>query len=41
VLEPGGTLLVDLNDADQPADKADIERLRAQLARIERQLAGS
>ncbi|WP_018657069.1 DUF421 domain-containing protein [Actinomadura flavalba] len=38
-LEPGGTVLVRLNDRDQPADKADIDELRRALTRLERALA--
>ncbi|MGH4031661.1 hypothetical protein ACQB60_22320 [Actinomycetota bacterium Odt1-20B] len=38
VLEPGGTLVVELKQGDQVADKADIAQLRAELARLERKL---
>ncbi|MFE0103718.1 DUF421 domain-containing protein [Streptomyces sp. NPDC059009] len=38
VLEPGGTLVVELKHGDQVADKADIAQLRAELARLERRL---
>lgn len=39
VLEPGGQLLLTLRDDEQSATKADVERLTAQLARIEAALA--
>lgn len=39
VLEPGGQLLVTLRAAEQGATKGDIERLAAQLARIEAALS--
>ncbi|MFJ9523289.1 DUF421 domain-containing protein [Kitasatospora sp. NPDC101801] len=38
VLEPGGTLLVELRPGDQVADKDDVAALRALLARIEARL---
>ncbi|MFE9425271.1 DUF421 domain-containing protein [Kitasatospora sp. NPDC006697] len=38
VLEPGGLLLVKLNQGDQPADKDDMAALRALLRRIESRL---
>jgi uncharacterized membrane protein YcaP (DUF421 family) len=39
VLEPSGQLLLTLRDSEQSATKADVERLAAQLARIEAALA--
>jgi uncharacterized membrane protein YcaP (DUF421 family) len=39
VLEPGGQLVLTLRPEEQSATKADIERLAAQLARIEAALA--
>ena len=39
VLEPGGQLVLTLRDSEQSATKADVERLAAQLARIEAALA--
>jgi uncharacterized membrane protein YcaP (DUF421 family) len=39
VLEPGGQLLLTLSPAEQGATKADVDRLAAQLARIEAALA--
>ncbi len=39
VLEPGGQLVLTLRDSEQSATKADIERLAAQLARIEAALS--
>lgn len=38
VLEPGGTLLVELKDGDQVADKDDVAAIRAALAAIEARL---
>ena len=40
VLEPGGQLLLTLRPQEQSASKADVERLAAQLARIEQALGG-
>lgn len=39
VLEPGGQLLLTLREEEQGATKGDVERLAAQLARIEAALA--
>jgi uncharacterized membrane protein YcaP (DUF421 family) len=39
-MEPGGQLVLTLRDTEQGATKADVERLAAQLARIEAALAG-
>jgi uncharacterized membrane protein YcaP (DUF421 family) len=39
VLEPGGQLLLTLRASEQSATKADVDRLAAQLARIEAALA--
>lgn len=39
VLEPSGQLVLTLRDSEQGATKADIERLSAQLARMEAALA--
>jgi uncharacterized membrane protein YcaP (DUF421 family) len=38
IFDPGGQLIVTLKHGDQGASKADVERLAAQLARIEAQL---
>lgn len=38
VLEPGGTLLVELKEGDQVADKDDVAAIRAALAAIEARL---
>ncbi len=40
VLEPGGQLVLTLKSSEQGATKADVERLAAQLARIEAALDG-
>jgi uncharacterized membrane protein YcaP (DUF421 family) len=39
-LEPGGQLVLTLRKSEQGATKADVDRLAAQLARIEATLAG-
>lgn len=39
VLEPGGQLLLTLRDSEQGATKADVDKLTAQLARIEAAIA--
>jgi uncharacterized membrane protein YcaP (DUF421 family) len=39
VLEPDGQLLLTLREKEQPATKADIDRLRATLERMETALA--
>jgi uncharacterized membrane protein YcaP (DUF421 family) len=41
VLEPGGQLVLTLKAEEQGATRGDIERLRAQLARIEGMLQGT
>lgn len=41
VLEPGGQLVLTLRDSEQSATKADVDRLAAQLARIEAALGVS
>ena len=40
VLEPGGQLLLTLRAGEQGATRADVDRLAAQLARIEQALGG-